>query len=71
MRTKLMLPIVLLILTISGCSVKTCKTPDIPRPDFNNTESGNIVINAKRCIKNFAILKNYTLKLEAANEVCK
>lgn len=65
----------LIALSISGCWEEKvflrCKTPNVQKPVLDNEPKQNILENVKKCIKNNLLLKEYALKLEEANKVCK
>lgn len=66
--------LVIIFFNGAGCADKMlmpCKTPDVSYPDLNDTNSTNILINAKKSLINYEIMKGYAIQLKSANEVCK
>jgi len=75
MTTVKMLITCLVILSINGCSSSIkyikCSTPNITKPVLDNTRYSDILLNSKKCVSNYILLKAYSNELELANKVCK
>lgn len=74
-QTVRLLISLLMIFVFNGCTGKQviakCRTPDVPKPRFNNEPKKDILENVKKALINYEILKAYSVKLEEANKVCK
>lgn len=69
-----MLMLLSIALFFSGCSEKLylkCQTPDVQKPVLNNEPQADILENVKRALTNYELMREYSLKLEDANKMCK
>ena len=75
----LMLISILIVLSISGCSVKTeyikvpqkCIIPDTQEPIIVNDKSSDVFEASKKCTLNYIKMKEYAEQLKINSEVCK
>jgi len=69
-----MLISLLILLSFSACSEKVylkCQTPNVEKPVIDNEPQADILENVKRALINYELMRNYSLKLEESNRVCK
>ena len=76
MKQHVMLLSAFLIILIinSGCTrtiFEECVTPDVKKPEIDNSRKANILEASKQCGKNYLAMRVYARQLEEANEVCK
>lgn len=63
-----------MIISFSGCATthfSSCKTPDVPYPDINNSHCDTNECVFEKVLTNYEKMKAYAQELYNANQVCK